>query len=80
MLVCAKQWNSMATWNFNIQDAINHSSVRRSLDLDRLDCADCYPSLPRAIDHLRNDPLPLAREAVGVDAKSEASDRIVVER
>jgi hypothetical protein len=80
VFVCAKQWNSIATWNRNIQDAINHSSIRRSYDLALLDCADYYPSLPRAIGHLQNDPFLLAWEAVGADAKSEASDPVVVER
>ena len=80
VFACAKQWDSITTWNRNIQDAINHSLIRRSYDLALLDCADYYPSLPRAIDHPRNDPFPLAWEAVGADAKSEASDRVVVER
>lgn len=75
-----EQWDSMTTWDRNTQDAINHSSIRRSYDLALLDCADYYPSLPRAIDHLRNDPFPLPWEAVGADAKFEASDRVVAER
>lgn len=78
MFICAKHCNSTTTWNRNIQDAINHSSIRRDYDLALLDCADYYPSLPRAIDYLRNDPL--AWEAVGADAKSGAFDRVVAER
>ncbi len=53
--------------------AINHSSIRHSCDLVLLES----PSLPRTIDHHRNDPFPLAWEAVGADAKSDASDQIV---
>jgi hypothetical protein len=58
------------------KDAINHSSIRRSYDLALLENAEYYPSLPRAIDHHRNDPFPLAWGAVGVDAKPEASDQV----
>ena len=79
VFVCAEQWNIITTWKRNIQVAINHNSIRHSYDLALLDCADYYPSLPRAIDHLRNDPFPLAWD-VGEDAKSEASDQVVAER
>jgi hypothetical protein len=58
------------------KDAINHSSIQHNYDLVLLENADHYPSLLRAIDYHRNDPFPLAWEAVEVDAKSEASDQV----
>jgi len=62
------------------KDVINHSSIRHSYDLVLLESADYYPCFPRAIDHHLNDPFPLAWEAVGVDAKPEASDQVAAKQ
>lgn len=61
-----------------LKDAINRSSIRRDYDLALPECAHCCPFLPRVIGHHQNDPSPMASEVVGVDAGSEASDRVAV--